>query len=274
MFSAVLMTWAAAGLVDARSPAPATAAPTVDSENSASRTRGLRQAPRDAATLIESPLPGSTRPLRSGGATVQAPDSTPEPVRITILALSIEQDLTELGVIGNTLQVPDDYSDIGWWGGGAVPGRRGAGAAVVVGHVDSPTGPAVFYQLSGLSPGDRIRVRLDDDSRVVFVVEEIEVYNKNKFPSARVYQSRGKPTLHLVTCGGTFDTESRQYNSNVVVYAKLLKRLPPQGEKRTEGRGDKDAGKGEGKGKGQNDRQDRNKDRDRSVPSDVKDGER
>lgn len=189
--------------------------------------RRLLRAARRATTLIEPPLAGSAGTLSSGGATVQPPQDVPEPTRITIPSLDIDQDLTELAVIGRTLQVPDDYADIGWWGGGPVPGRQGS--AVLVGHVDSPTGPAVFYQLSGVARGSRVEVRLDDGARAVFAITDVEVYDRDSFPSSEVYQAQGRPGLHLVTCGGTFDTGTQQYSSNVVVSARLVERIPAGG---------------------------------------------
>lgn len=188
---------------------------------------------RDPAAAIQPPLERAERPVRVGGTagaagvSVEAPGPSRDPEALAIPAMGVDQDVIELGVVGNDLQVPDAYSDIGWWSGGPAPGQ--AGAAVVVGHVDSPTGPAVFYQLSGLTQGARITVRLDDRSRAVFAVRAVRAYDRSQFPSSRVYRSGGRPTLHLLTCGGTFDRESDQYSSNVVVYADLVERIPPPG---------------------------------------------
>ncbi len=235
--SVVLLTWAGSSLVSA-SPADSGAGRAQQAgqeerrgDTSAQQERAERAA-RKATTLIEPPLARSTGPLQAGGATgdvtgdvtVQPPRDVAEPTRIAIPQLGIDQDLTELAVIGRTLQVPDDYDDIGWWGGGPVPGRQGS--AVVVGHVDSPTGPAVFYQLSGITPGTKVQISLENGSRAAFAVTDVEVFDKNSFPSSRVYQSRGRPGLFLVTCGGTFDTETKQYSSNVVVSARLIDRIP------------------------------------------------
>ncbi|MDQ3421912.1 MAG: sortase, partial [Actinomycetota bacterium] len=122
------------------------------------------------------------------------------------------------------LQVPSDYADIGWWSGGPAPGEQGA--AVVVGHVDSPTGPAVFYQLSGLARGDRIVVERADLARMVYAVQRVTLYERSEFPSERVYRTRGPSTLSLLTCGGSFDAEAGQYTGNVVVFARLVDRVP------------------------------------------------
>lgn len=161
--------------------------------------------------------PRSKDPLR---ATTTAPD----PVSIRIPVLGIHQRLVQLGVVGSSLQVPDRYSDVGWWSGGPAPGEKGA--AVMVGHVDSLTGPAVFYQLSGMRPGDRIVVGDGRGSRLVFGVRRVTEFAKSHFPSARVYRASGPPTLHLLTCGGSFDRRVGHYTGNVVVFASLIRRLP------------------------------------------------
>jgi hypothetical protein len=95
-----------------------------------------------------------------------------------------------------------------------------------VGHVDSPTGPAVFYQLSGLARGDRIVVERADQARMVYAVQRVTLYERSEFPSERVYRTRGPSTLSLLTCGGSFDAEAGQYTGNVVVFARLVDRVP------------------------------------------------
>ncbi len=221
--AAVLIVWAGASIVDARQAPPTSAAPSADTVAAdKAGSRRLRRILREQRPLIEPPLQDGSGPFRRAGVAVQKPVSGPEPVSIAIPRIGVDQDLIELAVIGNSLQVPNDYSDIGWWRDGPVPGQRGA--AVVVGHVDSPTSPAVFYQLSGLTDGDRITVKRDDGVRVVFEVADVQVYERTQFPSREVYRSGGKPALHLLTCGGSFDPEAGEYTSNVVVYAPLVKR--------------------------------------------------
>lgn len=225
----VLLVWAGGSIVADQPVEPATAPINYGPALVQTENRRFVETSRNPLPLVQPPLERSARAVRAGGVAVQRPAATLEPTAIEIPALSIDRDLIELAVIGTDLQVPDDYADVGWWRDGPAPGE--AGASVVAGHVDSPTGPAVFYQLSGLRAGDEIKVSLDDGSRTVFAVREVQLYERSQFPSARVYRTDGQPTLHLLTCGGSFDTEANQYSSNVVVYADLLKRIPAKGEK-------------------------------------------
>jgi sortase (surface protein transpeptidase) len=93
------------------------------------------------------------------------------------------------------------------------------GPAIIAGHIDSVSGPAVFYRLSSLRPGDRTYVRRADGTLAVFRVTAIRLYPKDRFPTSAVYGSASGPELRLITCGGTFDPATHSDLSNVVVYA-------------------------------------------------------
>jgi hypothetical protein len=59
-------------------------------------------------------------------------------------------------------------------------------------------------------------------STAVFTVDGVQKVVKSAFPRAAVYGNVSFPSLRLVTCGGPFDTTTRQYLDNVVVYAHLI----------------------------------------------------
>jgi len=234
ILATVLLVWGGASLVTAQSVQEVAPAPSSGRTVAASAPEN----DRSAKPLRRIPPP---QPVRRAAPApkykVQAPKPNVGPESIEIPALDIGQDLTELAVIGTDLQVPDDYSDVGWWRGGPTPGEKGA--AVMAGHVDSPTGPAVFYQLSGLRAGHEVKVRLEDGSRAVFEVRRVQSYERTKFPSAQVYRSQGRPGLNLLTCGGTFDTDAGQYSNNVVAFTDLVERIPAKTDKRKPAKADK-----------------------------------
>jgi hypothetical protein len=122
-----------------------------------------------------------------------------------------------------TLQVPADFDVAGWYRLGTKPGDRGA--AVIVGHVDSQSGPAVFYHLGTLAPRDVIRVSWQSGASVFFRVYAVREYAKTAFPTRLVYGRTTAPELRLVTCGGRFDDETGHYLDNVVVFARRVPRL-------------------------------------------------
>jgi sortase family protein len=140
------------------------------------------------------------------------------PVRIEIPSIGVDAPVIPLGLNPDrTLEVPTDYGDTGWWTGGSRPGERGP--AVIAGHVDSKTGPAVFFRIGELAPGAPIVVARRDGSRARFTVVGTERYPKDDFPTARVYGRTRGATLRLITCSGVFDRTSGHYLDNTVVYA-------------------------------------------------------
>ena len=103
----------------------------------------------------------------------------------------------------------------------AARARGTPGSAVILGHVDSKRGPAVFFRLRQLRRGDAITITRADGSSVRFVVERIEQYPKDRFPTDAVYYPTLTPALRLVTCGGQFDHATGHYRSNVIVFATM-----------------------------------------------------
>jgi sortase (surface protein transpeptidase) len=149
------------------------------------------------------------------------------PVTLSIPAIGLKVPLSELGLNPNrTIQVPTDFQEPGWYRLGPSPGQLGS--AIILGHVDSYQGPAVFFRLRTLRSGDRVDVTLADGVIAHFVVRQIAMYPKADFPTVLVYGSRGYSGLQLVTCGGVFDTQTRSYLSNVVVYTSLVASSKPR----------------------------------------------
>ena len=180
------------------------------------------------------PLAGPANPPASHAARASAARSrTPQllaarsvPVGLRIPAIGLSVSLSTLGLnLDGTVQVPTDFAQPGWYRLGPSPGQLGS--AVILGHVDSYRGPAVFFTLRNLVPGDAIDVTLADGTVADFVVSAVEMYSKAQFPARQVYASHGLSTLQLVTCGGTFDVQTGHYLSNVVVYSALTALTPP-----------------------------------------------
>ncbi|KJK53746.1 class F sortase [Streptomyces sp. NPDC056254] len=114
---------------------------------------------------------------------------------------------------------PQDRNLAGWYLNGISPGQRGS--AVIVGHVDNAQGPAVFYGLGSVKPGNRIEVERYDGRTAVFEVYGVEVFSKEAFPGARVYGDTGHAELRVITCGGAY-SKARGYDGNVVVFARMV----------------------------------------------------
>jgi len=171
--------------------------------------------PRSAA---EERLSASGRPGRLVAA---GPLNPASPDRLQIPALGVSTTVVGLGLNADGgLQVPGNFSQAGWYRASPTPGALGP--AVVVGHVDSAaSGPAVFYRLADLRPGDGISIQRADGSAAVFTVTGVREYPKDHFPTGLVYANTSDAALRLITCGGGFDAGSGHYRDNIVVFATL-----------------------------------------------------
>jgi sortase (surface protein transpeptidase) len=152
-------------------------------------------------------------------AAVAAPEArAAAPVRVRIPAIGVDAPVgpLEVGADGE-LPAPTSYAAVGWWRAGPEPGERGA--AVLAGHVDSRTGPAVFSRLRELPGGARVLVDRVDGSTAEFAVLRTEQHPKAAFPTRSVYGATPSSELRLVTCGGSFDPAHGHYRDNVVVFA-------------------------------------------------------
>lgn len=150
-----------------------------------------------------------------------APATGAPRARIQIPSIGVDAGVVDLGLNRDrTLQVPARARQVGLWKGGAVPGREGA--AIMVGHVDSRTGPAVFFRLRRLREGDRVIVRMPGRAAARYVVQGSEEVSKDRFPTRRVYARTRGATLRLITCSGSFDRSSGHYRDNLVVYARAV----------------------------------------------------
>lgn len=139
---------------------------------------------------------------------------------LQIPAIGVSTSLISLGLNADrSMQVPSNFSQAGWYRYSPLPGDPGP--AVIAGHVDSRSGPAVFYRLTELSPGDTISVRYADGRAVTFAVDRVEQHPKDAFPHDRVYGDTAGPELRLITCGGDFDRSQNSHRDNVIVYASV-----------------------------------------------------
>jgi len=152
------------------------------------------------------------------------PMSSSAPVSISIPSIRVRAKVIGLGLTkGGDVQVPPLAHPFltSWYDRGTTPGAPGA--AVLFGHVDSAAvGPAVFYNLGELRPGDLIYITLKDKRTGVFKVYSAALYQKATFPALAIYSYTSWPSLRLITCGGAFDTSTGHYLGNTVVFAQYV----------------------------------------------------
>jgi Sortase domain len=151
-----------------------------------------------------------------------------QPVRISIPSIGVDAPVHPVGLAADgSIAVPDVHrqDETGWYEGGPAPGQDGP--AIIVGHVDSRTGPSVFYDLRDLKSGARVDITLADGSLVSFEITSVEYFDKANLPVQRVYGDFTGPRLRLITCGGRWLGRDVGYSDNVIAFGTLAP--PPAG---------------------------------------------
>jgi hypothetical protein len=169
--------------------------------------------------------PGSSSPAAASqnpGADLGPTLTASPPVTIDIPSIGVRaRNMVDLRLASDgSLEVPQDFSSVGWYTGGPSPGQLGP--AILAGHVDSHDGPAIFYRLGALRAGARVTIGRKNGSTATFRVDRVQRFPKDHFPTALVYGSTSRAELRLITCGGSFDRRSGHYVDNIVAFAHLV----------------------------------------------------
>jgi sortase (surface protein transpeptidase) len=121
---------------------------------------------------------------------------------VAIPAIGLSARIVPVGLtVGGHMDLPSP-SVAGWYRWGTTPGA--AGPSVLVGHVDSIHGPAVFYRLSAARTGEKVRVTRADGSATTFTITKVTVVSKTHFPSRAVFGPTRQAAIRLITCAGPF----------------------------------------------------------------------
>jgi sortase (surface protein transpeptidase) len=161
-------------------------------------------------------LPATTRRLHRRHTAIER--QAPRPTHIRIPAIGVSARVGPLGLASDhTMETPRNFANTGWFRPGPEPGERGP--AVIAGHVDSYTGPAVFFKLGSLRRGDSIAITRADHSVIHFRVQGVERWPKSSFPTKRVFGRTRGATLRLITCSGDFNRATGHYLDDTIVYA-------------------------------------------------------
>ncbi len=141
--------------------------------------------------------------------------------RLIIPSIGVDTPVGEVGKLADgSLATPKEYDKVAQYKFGPTAGE--IGPAIIVGHLDSYKGPAVFWRLHEIKPGQIIKVKRADGKVAKFKVNKIQDFEQNKFPTKKVYGNINHAGLRLITCGGTFNYLKQRYSHNTVVFATLI----------------------------------------------------
>jgi hypothetical protein len=143
------------------------------------------------------------------------------PSSLVIPDLNLKAPFEPLGLnLSGSIEVPKNNWGVGWFVYGAEPGE--IGPFVVVGHLDSSQGDAVFAHLNKIKPGNKIMVQNADDSLVTYSVTYVAEFSQNNFPTQAVYGPLPYAGIRLITCSGTWDKKAGHYTNNLIVFGSKL----------------------------------------------------
>jgi hypothetical protein len=183
-------------------------------------------APTDTHTTPAQTLQPA-RPVTTAPAAPVAPAPPPpaapsiaEPRRVAIDAIGVSADIITISTDADGVLIPPaNPAHVGWFTESSKPGE--VGRAVLVGHLDSRDGPAVFARVPRLRPGDRVAVEAADGVMHTFAVSSVTSHRKDEFPSDVVYGATPDAELMLITCGGAY-RNGFGYLNNVIVAASRV----------------------------------------------------
>lgn len=184
----------------------------------------LAQSDISPRQLGEQPTSGGARPGPVNAVPgLRKPGVMPVGVRIDAIDLdaAIEEQHIENGVMLN----PSGPFVVAWY---RETGRLGEekNNVVLAGHLDYwDVGPAIFYDIWKLQPGDRVWVAGKNGVEFVYKVDWVKEYKLADLDSAGIQEIIGPtPTesLTLITCGGEFDYNSGEYESRIVVRGERI----------------------------------------------------
>jgi hypothetical protein len=203
----------------------------------AAQRRFMVRAQDDAPVAVASPTAGisnikptgvgdvpSTGASRPGPADIVREQIIVEPVApvgLTVEAAGIDAGIEALRVVDGAMADPSGPWVVAWYENLGALGR--AGNIVMAGHIDYwNVGPAVFYNLSTLEPGDEIVLSGDDGKTYPFAVEWVRQYDSGSMPLDEVAGPTEGQSVTLITCGGAFDYASGHYLQRTVVRANRI----------------------------------------------------
>jgi Sortase domain len=224
----VVMSWPQSGYAPPPGPQPSLRARVAGAAGVLLIAGGLVAVGVAIAAQVHAPQPSSAA-AGAIGPSARGPSLRRSlPVALAIPAIGVSSILLHLGVNADgTIQVPSlitGADEAAWYEYSATPGQ--IGASVIEGHLDSYDGPAVFFRLGALRPGDSVDVTLADGITAVFRVTGVRQYAKSDFPARTIYGATDYAALRLITCGGAFDYATGHYLSSTVVFAALVSSSP------------------------------------------------
>lgn len=140
------------------------------------------------------------------------------PSRLLIRRLNVDAPIEVKGINNhNQMEAPDHPLNAAWYRFTKMPGA--GGNAVFSGHLDAESiGPAIFWRLTQLKPGDMIEVVSPQSTELRYQVKESVSYPVATIPMKTVLYPGGGDQITLITCSGKYQPGSG-YDHRLVIRA-------------------------------------------------------
>lgn len=162
--------------------------------------------------------------------TIPVPTPTVEPTvapeipiaRLVIPAIGVNAEVVTKGVTADgVMEDPKGPWEVAWYNFSALPNR--VGNIVMAGHLDYVNvGAAVFYKLGSLKEGDEVVINLANGETATYRVTTVASYNASTAPVQEIVGPTPVETVTMITCGGSFNRSTREYDSRVIVRAERV----------------------------------------------------
>ncbi|MBG9789908.1 MULTISPECIES: class F sortase [Brevibacillus] len=142
------------------------------------------------------------------------------PNRLQIPSIGLDTAIETVGItVEGNMDVPKSFDKVGILTPWTKPGEKGN--AVIAGHFDHYTGPAIFYHLKKLKHGDHVIVSDSNDHQLIYVVKEVTAFKTKEAPLERIFGETGTSNLNLITCSGKFNKKTQEHAKRLVVFTEL-----------------------------------------------------
>lgn len=143
------------------------------------------------------------------------------PSRLIIPDIGVNAFMESRGVTAdNAVDVPKSLWNVSWFNQSSRPGSPGP--SMIVGHYSS-YGRAVFANLHKLKAGQKIIIRDDNNQVYTYAVKSVDKYPQAEVPMAELLgDKQSKPRLSLITCGGQYIKNTRDFTDRTVVRAEIV----------------------------------------------------
>lgn len=173
--------------------------------------------------LFDAFAPAAARPAALAVPAAQATTTEPfVPERLKVPSLGIDAAVEQVGQKADgSMGTPEDFDNVGWWSEGQKPGQ--AGNVVFAGHVNNGlTRAGVFEHLGQVKKGDYITVSNAEGRTIIYEVAQIDVYETDQAPLAKIFAKKGPSQVVLITCEGEWQGDERSFDKRLVVIARQV----------------------------------------------------